>query len=104
MTRAKADKIVFEAGLFYRVFPVERENCNHKIVKNTAEIIRRIMEYKGNTRGSNALPKPLLVRRYDEMYKSLQELREGVDRSQSAYREALKAVGDAELLLEYIFI
>ena len=62
------------------------------------------MEYRGATKGAGALPKSLLEMRYDEMYTKLQELREQVNREDNAYREALKALSDAEELLDYVFI
>lgn len=104
MTRNKLDKILTEADLFYRAFPTEMETENHKVIRRVVPLIRRILEYRGATRGCNALPKNLLVMRYEEMYTTLQELREKVDRKQIAYREALKSLSDAEELLDYIFI
>lgn len=104
MTRNKLDKILLQANLYYRVFPTEKETENHKIIKQVVPIIKRIMEYKGATRGSGALPKDLLMMRYDEIYNNLQELREKVDRGEIAYREALRSISDAEDLLDYVFI
>ena len=104
MTLSKVNNILLQADLYYRVFPVERENVNHKIIKQVVPLIKRTMEYKGATRGSGALPSFFLELKYNEIYKGLQALREGVDRDQIAYREALRAVNDAEALLNYIFI
>ena len=104
MTRNKVDKILLQAGIYYGAFPTEKETANHKIIKQVVALIKRIQEYKGATKGYGALPKSLLERRYEEIYTSLQELREKVDREAKAYREALKALDDAELLLDYIFM
>ena len=104
MTKNKVDKLLTEADLFYRVFPTERETVNHKIIKKVVPIIQRIMEYRGATKGYNALPKDLLVMRYEEMYSTLQELREKLNREEPVYREALRSLSDAEELLDYIFI
>lgn len=104
MTRNKLNKILLQAELYYRVFPVEKETINHKVINQVVPIIKRIMEYRGATKGSNALPKNLLEMRYNEIYYNLQELREKVDKKEKAHREALKALNDAEELLNYIFI
>lgn len=104
MTRKRLEGILLQADLYYRVFPTEKENANHKIIKQVVALIKRILEYRGATRGSGALPKSLLEMRYNEIYASLQELREKADRGHKAYKEALKALDDAEDLLNYIFI
>ena len=104
MTISKVNNILLQADLYYRVFPVEKETENHKIIKQVVPLIKRIMEYKGATRGAGALPSFLLAMKHEEIYQSLQALRESVNRDQTAYRTALKAVGDAEDLLDYIFV
>lgn len=104
MTRNKLDKILLQAEIFYGVFPVERENINHRVIKQLAPLIKRIMEYRGHTKGFKALPQNLLVMRYEEFYNAIQELREQVDKQQVAGKEAVKALSDAEELLDYIFI
>ena len=104
MTASRVNNILLQADLLYRAFPVEKETENHKIIKHVVPLIKRIMEYKGATRGAGALPSFLLAMKHDEIYQSLQALRENVDRDQTAYREALRAVSDAEDLLDYIFI
>ena len=80
------------------------ETENHKIIKQVVPLIKRIMEYKGATRGAGALPSFYLAMKYDEIYQSLQALREGVNREQTAYKVALRAVSDAEDLLDYVFV
>ena len=62
------------------------------------------MEYRGSTRGSGALPSFFLATKYDEFYHSLETFRAKIDRDQIAHREAIRAIGDAEALLNYIFI
>lgn len=104
MTRNKVNKVLIQAELYYKVFPVDKENINHDIVKQVVVIIKRIMEYSGSTRGAGALPQCLLEIRYNEMYEKLQELREQVNRAENAYREALTSISDAEELLNYIFV
>ena len=68
MTTNKVDRILLQAGLLYRAFPVERETINHKIIKQAVPLINRIMEYRGSTRGAGALPSFLLDLKYDEIY------------------------------------
>ncbi len=104
MTRNRVNNILLQADLYYRVFPVERETENHKVIKQVVPLIKRIMGYRGGTRGAGALPKFYLVKIYDEIYQSLQALRERVNRDQIAYREALRSVNDAEDLLDHIFL
>lgn len=104
MTRNKVNNILLQADLYYRVFPVERETENHKIIKQVVPLIKRIMAYRGVTRGAEAFPKFFLAMKHDEIYQSLQELKERVNRDQTAYREALRAVNDAEDLLDHIFL
>lgn len=104
MTANKVNNILLQAELFYKAFPVEEETVNHKIIKQAVPLIKRITEYRGATRGAGALPKHLLATRYEEIYQSLQDLRERVNRDQTAHREALRAISDAEDLLNYIFV
>ena len=104
MSTNRVNNILLQADLLYRAFPVEKETENHKIILQVVPLIKRIMEYRGATRGAGALPSFLLAMKHDEIYQSLQDLREGVNRDQTAYREALRAVSDAEYLLDYIFI
>lgn len=104
MTKNRIERVLTQADLYYRAFPTDKENDNHKIIKQVVPIIKRIMEYRGATKGAGALPKSLLEMRYDEMYTKLQELREQVNREDNAYKEALKALSDAEELLDYVFV
>lgn len=104
MTKNRIERVLTQADLYYRAFPTDKENDNHKIIKQVVPIIKRIMEYRGATKGAGALPKSLLEMRYNEMYTKLQELREQVNRADNAYKEALKALSDAEELLDHVFI
>ena len=104
MTRNRIERVLTQADLYYRAFPTDKENDNHKIIKQVVPIIKRIMEYRGATKGAGDLPKSLLAVRYDEMYKELQELREQVNREETVYREALMALNDAEELLDHVFV
>lgn len=104
MNRTRLDNILLNTELYYRAFPVDKETENHKIIKGVVPLIKSIMGYRGYTRGSEALPKNLLVMKYDEIYQRLQDFKERANRNQTAYRVALKAISDAEDLLDYIFI
>lgn len=104
MTRNRVDRVLMQADLYYKAFPTDKETINHNIIKQVVQIIKRIMEYRGATKGAGALPKSLLEMRYNEMYTKLQELREQVNRADNAYKEALKALSDAEELLDHIFV
>lgn len=104
MTKNRIERVLMQADLYYRAFPTDKENDNHKIIKQVVPIIKRIMEYRGATKGAGALPKSLLEMRYDEIYTKLQELRDQVNREDNAYKEALKALSDAEELLDHVFV
>ena len=104
MNKSRVNNILLQADLYYRAFPVENETENHKIIMQVVPLIKRIMEYKGATRGAGALPSYLLAVKHNEINQSLQDLRERVNREQIAYKEALRAVSDAEDLLDYVFI
>lgn len=101
MTLKKQEQIFVSATLFYRAFPVSVMTVNHKIIIEACELIKKVFEYKGHTK---TLPKELLEMKYNSFWNSLQELREKVDRGSIASKEALKAISDAEELLDWIFI
>ena len=104
MTKNKLNRILIRAEIYYNSFPVEVETSNHSIIKRSISTIKRILEYKGVTKGAGALPKELLEIRYHEMYSLLQKSREQADRTQRAYKEAMASIEDAEELLDYIFL
>ena len=104
MTKNKLNRILIRAEIYYNAFPVEVETSNHSIIKRSISTIKRILEYKGVTRGAGALPKELLEIRYNEMYSLLQKSREQADRTQRAYKEAMASIEDADELLDYIFL
>lgn len=104
MTKKRLDKILLQADLFYKAFPADEETVNHRVIKQVVPCIKRIMEYRGHTHGYSALPQKLLEMRYEEMYNELQTLRDRVDREGNAHREALRAIDDAEDLLDHVFV
>lgn len=104
MTANQVNRILKDAGIYYKAFPTPAENENHRIIKMCVDLIKRIMEYKGVTRGVKALPKDFITLRYEEIYQQLKGLRESLQRGKEAYKEACKAVNDAENLLDHVFI
>ena len=104
MTANQVNRILADAGIYYRAFPTPKENDNHRIIKKSVEIINRIIEYRGATKGAGSLPNELLAVKYEEMYQQLENLRESLQRGVEAYTEANKAVNDAENLLDHVFI
>ena len=66
MTANQVNRILADAGIYYRAFPTPAENDNHRIIKKSVEIIKRIIEYRGATKGAGSLPKELLAVKYEE--------------------------------------
>lgn len=104
MTIKKQLSIKQRASILYRVFPTERITVNHKSIIEVCDIIQRICEYKGHTRGSEALPTELLKYKYEQFWGRLQEIRELLDRDKEAYKQTVRAIDEAEMLLDWIFM
>ena len=104
MTVKKQEQIQKQASLYYGVFPTEERNRNHNIIIEVCELLKRIQEYKGSVRGANALPQSLLGVKYTEFWDKLEEAKAEADITSLAGKEAIKAVEDAEDLLNWIFL
>ena len=104
MTIKKQLDIKQRASILYKVFPTEKITVNHKSMVEVCDIIQRISQYKGHTRGLEALPTELLENKYQQFWSRLQELRELLDREKEAYKQTARAIDEAEMLLDWIFM